>query len=180
MEYNMMNKSNILRHIAGFTVGFSLFYLFIPFCFFMVSKISFIQILALPDQIWINILCIGFAVIGMFFALASNLMLVMIGKGGPTEGLGVAISPKTQHIVTKGVYKYTRNPMVFGTFSCYFAFALYLKSGGLILFIFLLLPLFLGYLKKSEENRMFRDFGEEYMDYKKRVSFFFPWPPVKI
>lgn len=170
-----MKKSIIFRHIAGFAIGSLLFYGLIPFIFYIFSHLSAFQSLSLPDQVWIDVICVIIALIGIFFALASNIMLLTIGKGGPTEGMGIAVSPKTQHIVKKGVYKYTRNPMVFGTFSCYFAFALYLKSGGLILLIFLLLPFFLLYLKKSEEKRMYRDFGEEYIEYKKNVSFFFPW-----
>ncbi len=170
-----MNTKIILRHVAGFTAGGLLFYGIIPFIFYIISRISVIQLLALPDQLWMDALWIVLALIGIFFALSSNIMLVTIGKGGPTEGLGIAISPKTKHIVTKGVYRYTRNPMVFGTILNYLAFAIYLESGGLIIFIFLLLPLFLLYLKKSEEKRMVRDFREEYLTYKKRVSFFFPW-----
>lgn len=172
-----MNFRNILRHMAGFTIGGLLFYGIIPFFFYIFSRLSVIQFLSLPDQLWIDVLSGIIACVGVFFALSSNIMLVRIGKGGPTEGFGVAISPKTRHIVTKGVYRYTRNPMVFGTFSCYFAFSLYLKSGGLLIFIFLLLPFFMLYLKKSEEKRMYRDFGDEYIEYKKHVSFFFPWPP---
>ena len=174
-----MDVKTILRHIAGFTVGGLLFYGIIPALLYMISTLSFMQALILPDIILIDICTVLIIFIGIFFAIASNLALVMIGKGGPTEGHGVAVSPKTQHIVTKGVYQYTRNPMVFGTFLCYFAFALYLKSGGLIIFLFLLLPFFLLYLKKSEEKRMLSDFGEGYLAYKERVSFFFPWFPSK-
>lgn len=174
-----MKNQIFLRHIAGFTVGGLLFYGIIPFCFYMISRLLVIQSLILPDQWWIEVICVILALVGIFFAIASNITLVLIGKGGPTEGMGVAISPKTKHLVTIGVYRYTRNPMVFGTFMNYFAFALYLKSGGLVILLFLLLPFFLLYLKKSEEKRMLNDFGEEYKEYQKRVSFLIPWRSFK-
>jgi len=45
--------------------------------------------------------------------------------------------------------------------------------------IFIFTPLFIVlnvlYLKAAEEKEMEKKFGEEYLEYKKRVPMFFPW-----
>jgi protein-S-isoprenylcysteine O-methyltransferase Ste14 len=52
----------------------------------------------------------------------------VIGKGGPVEIGNIEISPKTENLAVSGPYKNTRNPMLFGTFLVYLAFALFINS----------------------------------------------------
>jgi protein-S-isoprenylcysteine O-methyltransferase Ste14 len=116
---------------------------------------------------------------GVVFVLWSNLFLVLRGRGGPAEGFGVAISPRTERLVVTGPYRNTRNPMVFGTLSVYCSIAVYLGTiGGLLILVLFsfLVPI---YLKKAEEPRLLSEFGEEYERYRKRVSMIVPLPVRK-
>ncbi len=84
---------------------------------------------------------------------------------------GTAIKPfdESTHLVTKGMYQVTRNPMylgmvvillgialLFGTFTPFFLIPI---------FIWLIQTIFIG----NEEIMMERIFGDEYREYKKRV-----------
>ncbi|MBP6284153.1 MAG: isoprenylcysteine carboxylmethyltransferase family protein, partial [Paludibacteraceae bacterium] len=102
-----------------------------------------------------------------------------IGKGGPTEGLGVSISPQTKKLVTIGPYKYSRNPMVFGAFSLYVSIVIFLNSIIGLISLLILLLIAINYLRLSEEKRLYKDFGDEYIDYKKKVSMIFPIKRLK-
>jgi len=90
---------------------------------------------------------------------------VFIGKGGPTEGAGIALSPKTKKLVTSGPYKYTRNTMVFGAFCLYFGFSILLNSLVNVFVLSFLLLFALQYLKSSEEKRLLKDFGQDFLNY---------------
>ena len=165
-----------VRYIIGYILGFTIFILLIPFGLYELSKINCF----LSDRVISNstilryIFSIVFFLIGVFFALWSNIFLFFIGKGGPADGFGIAISPRTKKLVTTGPYRYSRNPMVFGAFMIYLSIVIFLNS---IIVLFCLLIFFtmgIIYLKLSEEKRLLRDFGDEYLHYKKRVSMIFP------
>ena len=114
-------------------------------------------------------------IIGLFFVIWSNIALFRIGKGGPADGFNIAISPRTEKLVIAGPYRYTRNPMVFGAFATYFSIGIYLNS--LICLMVLILSLFLAikYLKLTEEKRLYKDFGDEFLEYKKNVPMIIPF-----
>ncbi|MEN6456369.1 MAG: methyltransferase [Prolixibacteraceae bacterium] len=115
-----------------------------------------------------------FLLTGAYFMIWSNVFLFKIGKGGPANGFGISISPQTKKLVTVGPYKYSRNPMVFGAFSLYISMVIFLNSIiGLITLLISLLIAF-GYLKLSEEQRLLTDFGDDYVEYKRKVSMVFP------
>jgi protein-S-isoprenylcysteine O-methyltransferase Ste14 len=98
----------------------------------------------------------------------------MVGKGGPAEGLGIAISPKTKRLVTVGPYRYSRNPMVFGAFMLYVSVAIVCNSIVCLACLLIFLPFGIGYLKFSEETRLLKDFGDEFREYRKKVPMLFP------
>ena len=112
---------------------------------------------------------------GFVFMVWSNVYLVKIGKGGPAEGLGVAVSPKTRKLVTEGPYRYSRNPMVFGAYCLYSGIAVLLNSALCLAALACLLLVSVVYLKTSEETRLVRDFGDEYLEYRKKVSMILPF-----
>ncbi|MBN1574819.1 MAG: isoprenylcysteine carboxylmethyltransferase family protein [Deltaproteobacteria bacterium] len=166
----------LLRHIAGFTIGFTIFMLAVPIAIIYVSGIidttlSFASFSGSAVRLFF---AVPLFAIGVFYALWSNFFLFDRGRGGPADGFGVAVSPRSERLVTTGPYRNTRNPMVFGAFSAYFSIAIYIGSiGGLILLscFAALVPL---YLKKFEETRLVADFGEEYEEYRRRVSMIVP------
>ena len=174
-------KSEIFRHIAGYAVGGTIFLLLIPFGIFELSKLDYImgEAVLIHSHIVRMIVTPFFFITGVVFMAWSNVFLFKIGKGGPADGLGVAISPRTKKLVISGPYRFTRNPMVFGAFSLYIAVAVSLNSILCLACLLILFFLASFYLKASEEKRMLRDFGEDYLKYKKEVSFLIPWVQKK-
>ena len=167
---------NLYRYILGYLIGFSLFILLLPYGFYKLSELDFIfsgRILICCD-ILRYILASIFLLNGGIFAGWSNLFLFKVGKGGPTDAFGVSISPQSKKLVTTGPYKFSRNPMVFGALSLYAGTIIFLNSITASIAWVILLILVIIFLKKSEEKRLLRDFGEEYLEYKKKVSMIFP------
>ncbi|MEE9302341.1 MAG: isoprenylcysteine carboxylmethyltransferase family protein, partial [Thiotrichaceae bacterium] len=73
------------------------------------------------------------------------------------------------HLVTSGMYRYTRNPMYVGLAILLTGWAIYLGSAS----PFLLIPLFVFVLTiqqiKPEEVILEEKFGQEYINYKNSV-----------
>ena len=95
----------------------------------------------------------------------SALGLFFLSKTTPNP-----IKPENANtIVTKGMYRFSRNPMYLGLFFWLLAWALHLS----VLSPFLLLPVFIFVLTVQqiipEEEILEEKFGESYLDYKQRV-----------
>lgn len=165
-----------MRYFIGYIFGFTIFILLIPFGLYELSKLDYLLsgIVLINSIVLRYIISLLIFLAGAYFMIWSNVFLFKIGKGGPADGLGVSISPQTKNLVTIGPYKYSRNPMVFGAFSLYVSIVIFLNSitGLFSLIIFLFIAI--NYLRLSEEKRLLKDFGDEYLDYKKKVSMIFP------
>ena len=172
-----MEPKTLARHLVGYAVGLSVFAGAIPYGLFRLSAVHPIHLpIGNSARLAIALLLAG---TGLFFALWSNAALLIQGKGGPTAAFNVAISPRTKHLVVRGPYRHTRNPMVFGALSFYFALVVYWNSlqafGALVLF-----SAAAGfYLKATEEQRLVRDFGREYEEYRRNTPMIMPWPARK-
>jgi protein-S-isoprenylcysteine O-methyltransferase Ste14 len=118
---------------------------------------------------------VGLSVFGLLFALWSIVVQNRIGRGGPLEVAGMEVSPKTQNLVVTGPYKYTRNPMLFGACVYYYAVAVYLNSVIAVAIVALFMIFMLILVKLTEERRLLKDFGNDYEEYRQRVSMFVPW-----
>ena len=176
-----MNKSEIYKHIAGYILGILIFLILIPFIIYLTSLIS-------PASLAFNKPAISFfsyslatllASTGGVFVIWSNIDLLIIGKGGPADLFNKSISPRSKKLVIEGPYRYTRNPMVFGMNALYIAFSIFLDSLSALLFCLVFLSVVTLYLKLTEEKRLLKDFGNEYLEYKKRVSMIIPLPSKK-
>jgi protein-S-isoprenylcysteine O-methyltransferase Ste14 len=169
----------LLRHLVGFTVGLCLFGVAVPLGIYQLSQI--IDDLLVLERFGPPALRFTLALpllpLGLVFVLWSNSLLLTRGRGGPADGFGVAISPRTEKLVVSGPYRYTRNPMVFGVLSAYFSISLFLGSIGGLVVLAVLSPLFVFYLRRVEEQRLLNDFGEEYEEYRRNVSMIIPLPP---
>jgi protein-S-isoprenylcysteine O-methyltransferase Ste14 len=167
-----------LRHIAGFAVGLGLFAYLVPLGLYELAK-GLEELLGLdrfgPPALRIALAATVF-LIGFPFVLWSNLFLLTRGRGGPVDGFGVAISPRTEALVVSGPYRYSRNPMVFGVLSVYFSISLWLGSFGGLIVLAVLCPLFAFYLRRVEEPRLLADFGAEYEEYRDNVPMILPRP----
>jgi protein-S-isoprenylcysteine O-methyltransferase Ste14 len=171
----------LFRHIAGFIVGLCLFAVAVPLGIYELSLVID-DVLALerfgPPALRYA-LALPLLLLGLVFVLWSNISLVTRGRGGPADGFGVAVSPRTEKLVVTGPYRYTRNPMVFGVLSAYFSITLFVGSIGGLVLLALLSALFVVYLKRVEEQRLLADFGDEYEEYRRTVSMIIPLPPVR-
>jgi protein-S-isoprenylcysteine O-methyltransferase Ste14 len=165
-----------LHFIIGYLFGGSIFLLIIPYLFFQLSRLDYIfNYHMIVGSMAIRLALTGvLLLIGLIFVLWSNFYLLFIGKGGPAEGMGVAISPRTKKLVIQGPYKYSRNPMVFGAFTTYLALVIYLNSITGLILLAVLLSLAVIYLKNSEEKRLLKDFGTEYAEYRRKVPMIIP------
>lgn len=167
---------NVIRYILGYIIGIFIFIILIPYGLIGLSKIDPINNASLMKFIMVRIIIASpFFIVGLFFMIWSNIFLFKAGKGGPAEGFNIAISPKTKKLVSEGPYRYSRNPMVFGAFFLYFSIGLFMFSIiCLILLLILLIPA-VFYLKNFEEKRLLKDFGNDYMEYKMKVSMIIPF-----
>ena len=172
-----MLKHEKNKLIIGYVVGFLIFVITIPSLIYLVSRIEydFFKIPVIGSIVYRLILVGILFIIGMTFVVWSNIDLLRIGKGGPTDVFNVKISPRSKKLVVTGPYRYTRNPMVLGINSIYVAIAIFINSLGSLIFCLLFLFVIIIYLKMTEEKRLLKDFGDEYSDYKKRVSMIVPF-----
>ncbi|MFC1901333.1 methyltransferase family protein [Chloroflexota bacterium] len=85
------------------------------------------------------------------------------------RGTPVPFNPPRK-LITTGLYRYIRNPMLLGLFI--FLIGLGFLLGSLSL-IFIFTPIFILinvlYLKAIEEKEMEKKFGKQYLEYKKKV-----------
>ncbi|MBN2371966.1 MAG: isoprenylcysteine carboxylmethyltransferase family protein [Vicinamibacteria bacterium] len=173
---------SVIRFVVGYAIGISVFLIALPFAFWSISRNidPLLGTSVAGFTLARSIAALLLFAVGAIFSLGSNLSLALVGRGGPTDGFGVAISPRTQRLVTTGVYRYTRNPMVFGTNLMYLALIVFLGSlAGAValgLFICVLVP----YVHWAEERRLVGDFGDAYLAYREKTSLFVPWPPRSV
>lgn len=167
----------IFRFIAGYIVGVVIFLILIPSLIFFVSQIEYdIFRISIMDSSVIRFILVAlFLSVGLVFTIWSNIDLFRIGKGGPTDFFNVEISPRSKNLVITGPYRFTRNPMVFGVNSIYFAIAFVINSLASLIFCILFISAVTLYLKLTEEKRLLNDFGNEYHDYKKSVPMIIPF-----
>jgi protein-S-isoprenylcysteine O-methyltransferase Ste14 len=90
------------------------------------------------------------------------------------RGTPVPFNPPPK-LITTGLYRYSRNPMLLGLFIILLGLGLLFRSLSLI---FIFTPIFvlinILYLKAIEEKEMEKKFGKQYLEYKKKVPMFFP------
>lgn len=76
-------------------------------------------------------------------------------------------------LVTDGVFAHVRHPMYLGTVLMYFAFIL-LAFSLVSLIPWVIIIIIYNYLANHEEKELERIFGNDYLEYKKRVSKWIP------
>jgi protein-S-isoprenylcysteine O-methyltransferase Ste14 len=173
----MRMKRKTRQHVLGYLVGGSLFLLMIPLGLYRASR-------SLDHRIGMQLIpgaglrlavAVVLLLLGLLFAFWSIIVQNSVGQGGPLEVGNVAVSPKTENLVVTGPYRYTRNPMLFGTCALYYAVAVVLNSPIALAMVTLFMACMLIFVKRTEERRLLRDFGSAYEEYRRRVSMFIPW-----
>ena len=168
--------SETVRYIPGYILGFTVFIILIPFGLYSLYRYDclFSGRIIFSSDILRYLISVLVFLTGAYFAIWSNIFLFRIGKGGPVDAFGVSITPRTRNLVTTGPYRCSRNQMVLGAFLVYSSIVLYLNSITGVICLIILLIIMIIFLKMSEEKRLLKDFGDEYIDYKKKVSILLP------
>ena len=111
-------------------------------------------------------------IVGFFWAIWSNIEIYKRGSGSPVPFKDT----HTLSVVVSGPYKYTRNPMVFGYVLIWIGLGILINSFFLTVgFSLIILILLILVVKLWEENNLEKRFGDEYLEYKKNVSFIIPF-----
>ncbi|MBK8956581.1 MAG: isoprenylcysteine carboxylmethyltransferase family protein [Saprospiraceae bacterium] len=86
------------------------------------------------------------------------------------QGIGT-LSPldPTKHLVTKGLYAYSRNPMYIGVMAMLIAESFYFRSSLLGCYTLCIFLLFNAFILLHEEPRLQKVFGSDYQKYKAKV-----------
>ncbi len=112
------------------------------------------------------------ALAGLALSIWSIVHMKRVGKGNPFDAMGHEVAPRTRHLMTDGPYRFSRNPMLSGTYIYYLGILIALWSGWAVT-IFASVTVLMNLQVRSEEARLEADFGEEYLAYKKKTGRFF-------
>ena len=159
-----------MRNILGYLLGLCLFILGIPALLWMVSGRGFPYA---PESVPQIVVAVILAVVGLALSIWSIVYMRRVGKGNPFDAYGHEVAPRTKHLMTDGPYGICRNPMLLGV---------YILDAGVLLYLWAFMPLvvfavevyFLTRQVRSEEKRLEKDFGEEYLAYKKTTKRYVP------
>lgn len=112
---------------------------------------------------------------GYIFGLGSIIQLYQAGLGLPWGD--VDESAQSTRLVTTGLYRHTRNPMIFGTLCLLAGFGCVVQSAsGMILFPSTLAIILYVWVSRREGPALEERFGQEYVEYKRNTPFLFPRP----
>lgn len=170
-----MNRER--QMILGYIAGGSIVLVIVPSIIYLITSIfdSVYKLEIIRDPILKWVIIIILFVTGSIFGIWSLIIQNTVGEGGPVEIGNIEISPKTKNLVVSGPYKNTRNPMLFGAFLMYLAFALFINSITSVIIVCVIFTFMLTVVVKMEEKRLLKDFGNQYAEYRKKVSMFIPW-----
>jgi len=102
--------------------------------------------------------------LGAILYLRSAWDFASFGRGTP------AITDAPKRLVTRGFYRYTRNPMYVAVLSAVFGWAVLYGEPVLWAYGGAIFVLFSLFIRLYEEPRLTREFGDEYVAYMKRVG----------
>ena len=156
-----------MKQVLGYFLGFAIFIVGIPALMWLVS--------GMPASADIPVgrlyLSAMFAIAGLSLSVWSIVYMKRVGKGNPFDAMGREIAPRTRRLMTDGPYKMSRNPMLSGTYLYYAGVVVALWTLWALL-VFAAVAGLMMLQVRSEEKRLEADFGEEYLEYKKRTGRF--------
>ncbi|MEM8526460.1 MAG: isoprenylcysteine carboxylmethyltransferase family protein [Bacteroidota bacterium] len=134
---------------------------------FPVLIIESFEINSLPSKETISMaisLFVFFSTIGLYSAY----VMVKIGQGTPLP------LDQTQKLVTKGPYKYVRNPMAIAGIGQGLSVSILFWSIHILIYTMIGAILWQFVVRPLEERDMIERFGEDYLEYKSRVKCWIP------
>lgn len=110
---------------------------------------------------------------GFFFIACGLVVAKNIGRRFSNVNTEIHTFKNPRHLVTTGLFKYTRNPIYVGFVVVLIGFALLLGSVTSFLPVMLFFAVIHFWYIPFEEKALERQFGEEYRKYKKEVGRWF-------
>ena len=158
-----------LSHISGYLLGLLIFVMGIPALMWLISRRGWPYV---PTSTLLCVVSVLLVVCGLALSIYSIVYMRVVGKGNPFDAFGHEVAPRTRHLMTGGPYRLCRNPMLVG---------IYIYDAGVLVWLWSIWPLAIFLLEVilltlqvlSEEKRLERDFGLEYLNYKPRVGRYF-------
>ncbi len=156
-----------MKQVLGYFLGFAIFVLGIPVLMWLVSGMpAFADIPA--GRLILSALI---AMAGLSLSIWSIVYMKRVGKGNPFDAMGHEVAPRTSRLMTDGPYRLSRNPMLSGTYLYYIGIVAACWNWRALL-VFAAVAGLMMFQVRSEERRLEVDFGEEYLEYKKRTGRF--------
>ena len=163
-----------MRNLLGYLLGLCLFVLGIPALMWAFSDRGFPYV---PENVLQLVVAVFLVVLGLALSIWSIVYMRRVGKGNPFDAYGHEVAPRTKHLMTEGPYGICRNPMLLGV---------YILDAGVMLYLWDFWPLAVFAVEvylltrqvRSEEKRLEKDFGEEYLAYKERTRRYLPSIPL--
>jgi protein-S-isoprenylcysteine O-methyltransferase Ste14 len=158
-----------MRNSIGYILGLLIFVIGIPALMWVVSGRGLTYI---PESIIISVIAVVLAISGLALSIYSIVYMRIFGQGNPFDAYGHEVAPRTKHLMTGGPYSWCRNPMLVG---------IYIYDAGVLVWLWSVWPLAIFLVEvilltlqvRSEEKRLEKDFGMEYINYKQRVGRYF-------
>ena len=164
-------KIHMNKQFLGYFLGFAIFIAGVPALMWLVAGMPSPANLPVA-RLYLAILI---ALAGLAISIWSIVYMRRVGKGNPFDAMGHEVAPRTRHLMTDGPYRLSRNPMLSGTYLYYIGVLVALWNWWALL-VFAAVATAMMFQVRSEEKRLEADFGQEYLDYKKRTGRFLMKP----
>lgn len=140
----------------------------IPFSIASSVTVSYITKLPISDEVWIYYLGVIFIWIGIIFRF---IIIRSLGKY-----FTVDVTIKQDHQIKKeGFYKYLRHPSYAFSLLTSLGLGLYLNNWLSLAFAFIPPFIAFSYRIKIEEKALIEQFGEEYLEYRRKTKKLIPF-----
>ena len=156
-----------MKQVLGYVLGFAIFIVGIPALMWWVAGTPGLADLPVGRLYLAAVVALS----GLTLSVWSIVYMKRVGKGNPFDAMGHEVAPRTRHLMTEGPYRMSRNPMLSGTYLYYIGVLIALWNGWALL-VFAVVASLMTLQVRSEEKRLEADFGQEYLDYKKRTGRF--------
>lgn len=121
-----------------------------------------------PDRVIVKVLGLVFFISGLALFAWSVYLFWAFGKGT------LAPWAPTQKLIIRGPYKYCRNPMISGVLFILIGETLFLNSVNILIVAGAFFIINTIYFILKEEPDLYKRFGKEYEEYKKKVPRWIP------
>ena len=156
-----------IKETFGYALGFVLFVVLLPAVMWLCSGLP-----SLATANVVNIVIAAcLAVTGLALSIWAIVYMRRVGDGNPMDAFGHEVAPRTRHLMTDGPYRLSRNPMLTGVFIYLIGCCVLLWSWQSVA-VFVVFVVIMLIQVRTEEQRLRRDFGDEYEAYCRRTRRF--------